>query len=61
MDIVYSSKVQRVGPDKVCWKPAGSRGFEVRGFHLSFFPFEVGVAIERSSKGGFLFMINFFR
>ena len=37
MDIVYSSKVRRVGPDKVCWKPARSRGFEVRGFHLSFY------------------------
>ena len=36
MDIVYSWKVWRVGPDKVCWKPARSRYFEVRGFHLSF-------------------------
>ena len=38
MDIVYSSKVRRVGPDKVCWKPARSRGLEVGGFHLSFYP-----------------------
>ena len=38
MAIVYSSKVRRVGPDKVCWKQARSRGFEVRGFYLSFYP-----------------------
>ena len=38
MDIVYSWKVRRVGPDKVCWKPARSRGHEVGGFHLSFYP-----------------------
>ena len=38
MDTVYSSKVQRVGPDKVCWKLARSRGLEVGGFHLSFYP-----------------------
>ena len=29
MDIVYSSKVRGVGPDKVCWKIARSRGFKV--------------------------------
>ena len=38
IDIAYSSKVRRVGPDKVFWKPARSRGFVVRGFHLSFYP-----------------------
>ena len=38
MDIVYSSKVRGVSPDKVCWKPTRSRGFEVRGFYLSFYP-----------------------
>ena len=35
IDTVYSSKVRRVGPNKVCWKPTRSRGFEVRGFFLS--------------------------
>ena len=29
---VYSLKVQGVGPDKVCWKPARSWHFEVRSF-----------------------------
>ena len=29
MVIVYSSKVWGVGPNKVCWKPTRSRGFEV--------------------------------
>ena len=38
MGIVYSSTVRGVGPDKVCWKTARSRGFEVRGFYLSFYP-----------------------
>uniref|UniRef100_A0A7N2ML02 Uncharacterized protein n=1 Tax=Quercus lobata TaxID=97700 RepID=A0A7N2ML02_QUELO len=38
MDMVYSSTVQGLGPDRVCWKPARSRGFEVRGFYLSFYP-----------------------
>ena len=37
MDIVYSSKVRRIGLDKVCWKLARSRGFKVRGFYLSFY------------------------
>ena len=37
IDTVYSSKVRRVGPNKVCWKPTRSRGFEVRGFYLSFY------------------------
>ena len=38
MDMVYSSTVQELGPDKVCWKLVRSRGFEVRGFYLSFYP-----------------------
>ena len=39
MDTVYSSKVRGVGPtDKVCGKPARSRGFEARGFYLFFYP-----------------------
>ena len=38
MDIVYSLLVRGLGPDRVCWKPARSRGFEVRGFYLSFYP-----------------------
>ena len=38
MDTVYSSIVWGLGPDKVCWKPARSKCFEVRGFYLSFYP-----------------------
>ena len=38
MDMVYSSTVLGLGPDQVCWKPARSRGFEVKGFYLSFYP-----------------------
>ena len=38
MVIVYSLKVRGVGPDKVCWKPTRSRGFEIKGFYLSFYP-----------------------
>ena len=38
MDMVYSSTVWGLGPDRACWKPARSRGFEVRGFYLSFYP-----------------------
>ena len=38
MAIVYSLKVREVGPNKVCWKLARSRGFEVRSFCLSFYP-----------------------
>ena len=37
MAIVYSSKVRRVRLDKVCWKLARSRVFEVRGFYISFY------------------------
>ena len=29
MDIVYSSFVRGIVPNKVCWKPAKSRDFEV--------------------------------
>ena len=29
MDMVYSSTVRGFGPNKVCWKPARNRGFEV--------------------------------
>ncbi|KAL4609845.1 hypothetical protein ACB092_08G010100 [Castanea dentata] len=38
MGLVYSSKVRGFGPDKVCWKPARNRGFEVRGYYSSFYP-----------------------
>ena len=38
MEIVYSSEVRGVGPDKVCWKLAKSGGFEVSSFYLSFYP-----------------------
>ena len=38
MDMVYSSTMRGFGPNKVCWKPARSRGFEVRGIYLSFYP-----------------------
>ena len=30
--------MQGFGPDKVCWKPARIRGFEVRGYYSSFYP-----------------------
>ena len=38
MGLVYSSTVWGFGPDKVCWKPARSNVFEVRGFYCSFYP-----------------------
>ena len=38
MEIVYSSKVRGVCPNKVCWKLANSGGFEVSSFYLSFYP-----------------------
>ena len=38
MDIIYSSKVQGVGLDKVWWKPTKNKGFEARSFYLSFYP-----------------------
>ena len=38
MAIVYSRNVWGIGPDKVCWKLARSRGFEVRSFYLSLYP-----------------------
>ena len=38
MEIVYSSKVLGVSPNKVCWKLAKSGGFEVSSFYLSFYP-----------------------
>ena len=33
--VLYSTNVQGVGDDKLCWKPAMRRGFEVRGFYHS--------------------------
>ena len=38
MGLVYSSTVRGFGPDKICWKPARNRGFEVRGYYSSFYP-----------------------
>ena len=38
MGLVYSSTVWGFGPNKVCWKPARNRGFEVRGYYISFYP-----------------------
>ena len=38
MDMVYSLTIWGLGPNRVCWKPARNRGFEVRGFYLSFYP-----------------------
>uniref|UniRef100_A0A7N2M263 Importin N-terminal domain-containing protein n=1 Tax=Quercus lobata TaxID=97700 RepID=A0A7N2M263_QUELO len=38
MELVYSLIVRGFGPDKVCWKPARNRGFEVRGYYSSFYP-----------------------
>ena len=38
MGMVYSLTVWGFGPDKVCWKPARSRVFKVRGFYCSFYP-----------------------
>ena len=65
MDMVHSSTVRGLGPDWICWKPAKSRGFKVRGFYRSFYPLilplENDMAIEGSSKGGFHFMVSFFR
>ena len=37
MGLVNFSIVWGFGPNKVCWKPARSRGFEVRGFYRSFY------------------------
>ena len=38
MDMVYSFTIRGLGPNNVCWKLARSRGFEVIGFYLSFYP-----------------------
>ena len=38
MGLVYSLIVWGFGPDKICWKPARNRGFEVRGYYSSFYP-----------------------
>ena len=35
--LVYSSTVWGFGLDKVCWKLARNRGFEVRGYYSSFY------------------------
>ena len=38
MGLVYSSTMRGFSPDKVCWKPARNRDFEVRGCYGSFYP-----------------------
>ena len=40
-DVLYSTNVRGVGDDKLCWKPAMRRGFEVRGFYHSLSPSSV--------------------
>ena len=67
MGLVYSSTVRGFGPDKICWKPARNKGFEVRDYYNSFYPptrflsMENDMTIEGSSKGGFLFLVCFLR
>ena len=39
--VLYSTNVRGVGDDKLCWKPAIRRGFEVRGFYHSLSPCSV--------------------
>ena len=34
-DVLYSTNMRGVGADKLCWKLALSRGFEVRSFYHS--------------------------
>ena len=36
--LLYSAKVWGVGIDKLCWKPACSRGFKVNGYYHSLSP-----------------------
>ena len=36
--LIYSTKVWGVGADKLCWKPACSRGFKMSGYYQSFSP-----------------------
>ena len=38
MVLIYSTKVRGVGSDKLCWKPASSRGFVVSGYYHSLSP-----------------------
>ena len=38
MGLVYSSTVRGFGSDKVCWKLARNRGFEIRGCYNFFYP-----------------------
>lgn len=35
MDLIHSRFVRGEGIDKLCWRPARSRGFEVRGYSFT--------------------------
>lgn len=39
LGMLYSKNVRGFGADKVCWKPAMSKGFEVRGFYHALSPY----------------------
>ena len=39
--LIYSTKVRGVDADKLCWKPACSRGFKVSGYYHSLSPYTV--------------------
>lgn len=41
VDMIYFREVWGKGCDKICWKPAKSRGIEVRGYYHSLFPSSV--------------------
>ena len=43
----YSTNVRGVGDDKLCWKLAMRRGFEVRGFYHSLSPSPVIDFLEK--------------
>ena len=38
LDLLYSVSVREHGEDKLCWKPAGSKGFEVRSYNRALSP-----------------------
>ena len=46
--VLYSTNVWGVSDDKLCWKLAIRRGFEVRGFYHSLCPFVSTFSAQKS-------------
>ena len=69
MDMIYSTSMWGDGCNKICWKPAKSKGFDVRGYYHSvspspsnvmLFPWKLVLQAKVPPSVAILFMVYYF-